>query len=257
MIVTPQLLSEINATIGSGYYERKAPARREKRSLAETIEKMHAGGRLPIILEMKCADPRSGQCFSSRALAQAALAGLGGFAMAAKSAWVEPKFHAGDLGWLALDEKCPVLMKDYVISEKQLVGGDAALLSMPLLAAAGIDAHFLIEAAHDNDIEVVLEAYTQAEFDAAGKTEADILAINNFGPNGSPATIETTLSMLSESRTGRPVISSEGITEPSHIRALLAGGVGAVEVGPAVWAKPDGRARLDNLAKAVSGKSPA
>ncbi len=255
MNITLSLLSKIEATIESGYYERLAPAHRQRRSVAERIEAMHGEGKLPLLLEMKCADPMAGQLFPTRDGALRALLALGDIPLAAYSAWVEPKMHAGDLKWLRGEFSAPLIAKDCIISERQIVGGDAVLLSMPLLEAAGADSHRLIEFAHGRDFEVVLEAYTQEQFEAARKTEADVLAINNFGHNGS-AEISTTIDMLSRAKSGRPIISCEGISSPAHVRALLSSGASAIEVGPQVWSAKDGKARIGQLCKAVGGKGP-
>lgn len=257
MLIDQKLIDSINATIESGYYERNPIRRAEKKSLSESLEKMHNEGRLPIIIEIKCADGRNGQYFSNRSGAIAALEGIGAFAPAAYSAWVEPRAHAGDVKWLSRELPVPVLAKDHYISERQYVGGDAIMLSMPLLAEAKADPHFLIETAHDLDMEVVMEVFTEEHLNAAKKTEADILAINNYGPNGSPASVQTSIAMLKASGTGRPVISMEGITEPHHVRSLVGCGVTAIEVGPKVWASEFAASHLEQLSRAVGGRDPA
>lgn len=256
MIFDDSLIEQIKATVDSGYYDRLRPPRRERKSLVESIEKKHANGDLPIIVELKCADPREGQLFSNREFAIEALDSLGGFVPSAFSVWSEPKFHASDARWLARELPVPVLAKDYIISEKQMVGGDAVMLSAQLLSAAKIDPHPLIEAAHDLDFEVVMEVCDASQMEAALHTEADAFAINNYGPNGSPATIKTTLELLSGNSTGRPVISSGGISEPEHIRALIGCGTAAVEIGPKIWAAEDAHEHLSQLARAVGGREP-
>jgi|GEM_PF-3390401 len=257
MLIDQNFVNSVRATIDSGYYERHSIRRAEKKSLSEKIEKVNAEGHLPIIIEIKCASPSDGQLFSSRHGAVSALSSLGSFMPAAFSAWVEPRLHAGDIKWLARELPVPVLAKDFYISQKQFVGGDAVMLSMPLLLAANSNPHQLIDAAHDLGMEVVLEVYNDEQLAMAKKTEADIFAINNFGPNGSPANVATTLALLSSNQTGRPVISMEGISEPEHVRELIKCGATAVEVGPKVWAGEFAASHLEQLERAVYGREPA
>ncbi len=256
MRLDQNLLEDIRKTIASGYYERHAPARREKRSLAEAIEQAHAQGVLPLLLEVATAWPEQGLLLPSRQSAQELIEKLAGTAPAGLSFWVEPRFHAGDLRWLGQARPFPVLAKDWIIDARQMVGGDAVLLKAPLMQMAGADEHALMEAAHDADMEVVLEVYTSAQLTHAKATEADIIAINNNGANGGGADINTTVQMLASHRTGRPVISMHGIRTPAQVRTLLAAGAGAVELDAMLTRENDAPDRIAALKRAVLGKDP-
>ncbi|MDE1797829.1 MAG: hypothetical protein KGH63_00295 [Candidatus Micrarchaeota archaeon] len=256
MKLTDELLAGIRGTIESGYYERRAPARREKKSLVEAIEKAHAGGQLPLLAEVATALPEQGLILPGRSSAGELIERLSRAAPAALSLWVEPRLHAGDLRWLAKASGCPVLAKDWVIDARQIVGGDAILLKAPLLAMAGADEHALMEAAHDQDMEVVLEVYTPEQWSHAKATEADIIAVNNHGPNGGGPDIAHTINLLAAHRSGRPIISMQGIRTPAHVRALLMAGASAVEMEAALCRQDDALERIELLRRAVLGKEP-
>lgn len=257
MQLDEQLLGQIRQTVASGYYERLAPTRRERKSLADSIEKAHADGQLPLLLEVASAWPDTGLLLPTRERTEELLEQLAILDLTGLSVWVEPRFHAGDLRWLGRPMPMPLLCKDWVVDSRQIVGGDAVMLSRPLLEFAGADEHALIEAAHEQDIEVVMEVRTAEQLGHAKATEADIIAINNHGPNGGAPGINTTLQMLASHKTGRPVISTYGIADAAQVRALLVAGASAVELSAR-------QAREDNildtvraLRRAVLGKDPA
>ncbi len=268
-----RLLSEIKGTIESGYYERNGPTRREKRSLCEAIDCAHAAAQLPLLLEVATALPESGLLRPSRQETGRLIDELAKTSPVAMSLWVEPKCHAGDLRWLGKELGAPILCKDWIIDPRQIVGGDAVLLCMPLIKFAGADIHALIEAAHEQDMEAVLEAFSPEQLALAKETEADIIAINNHGSNGSApgaghsgspspngswrgADVNTTVQMLSACKTGRPVISTQGITDPAQVRALISAGATALELAAAQACGPLAADHITTLRRAVLGKDP-
>lgn len=251
-----QLLEEIKGTIESGYYERNGPIRREKRSLCESIDCAHSAGQLPLLLEVATALPESGLLRPTRQETGQLIEELAKALPVAMSLWVEPKCHAGDLRWLGKNLGVPILCKDWIIDPRQIVGADAVLLCMPLIKFAGADIHALIETAHEQDMEAVLEVFSPEQLAHAKETEADIIAINNHGPNGNGVDINTTVQMLSACKTGRPVISTQGITDPAQVRALISAGATALELAAAQACGPLAQDHITTLRRAVLGKDP-
>jgi len=257
MQLPPTLLSDIHNTILSGYYERLTPVRRERKSLSEILERELAEGRLPLILEVATARPGGRLLLPTRSQAGDMMDRLSVIAPTAMSIWVEPRHMAGDLRWLSRERSFPLISKDFVLDSRQIVGGDAILLSRSLLALAGVDEHPLIEAAHDLDMEVVLEVRTQDEMAQARQSEADVISIHNAGANGGGLDINTTLSLLSSHRTTRPVISSLGVHTPAQARQILTAGATAIELDAEVCASPSALDVIAGLKRAVNGKEPA
>lgn len=231
MRLDPLFIQDLRHTIASGYYERNAPTRRDRKSLLEAIENAHAKGELPLLLEMAVALPDKGLLIPGKSWAAERMDVLAAARPAALSIWVEPRRHAGDLRWLARTCEGPVLCKDWIIDARQIVGGDAVLLKRSLLDYARADEHALMESAHEQGMEVVMEVCTPEQLQSAKNGEADIIAVNNHGPNGHAPSINTTLSLLAAHKTGRPVISMHGIETEEQVRALLAAGAMAVELG--------------------------
>lgn len=150
----------------------------------------------------------------------------------------------------------PLLCKDWIIDARQIVGGDAVLLKRSLIEFAHADEHALIEAAHEQDIEVVLEVRTPEQLQSAKASEADVIAINNHGANGHPATINTTVQMLAAQKTGRPILSMHGIHSGADVRTLIMAGATGVELGAEFAREADAPARIIAMRRAVMGKDP-
>ena len=269
MLFNPALLDDIRKTIDSGYYERLTPVRRERKSVCECLEQELEEGRLPLILEVATAWPEKGLLLPNRTETAALIDRLALLAPAAMSMWVEPRHMAGDLRWLAQEREFPVICKDFVIDCRQVVGGDALLLKRPLLKLAGADEHALVDAAHDLDMEVIMEVRTSEELNAAKSGEADIIAISNScaGGNGHAASgqairsagvpdITISLQMLGANHTNRPVISTMGIRTPAHVRALISAGAAGVELDAQATVGPQAVELIDELKKAMNGKEP-
>lgn len=269
MLFNPALLDDIRKTIASGYYERLAPVRRERKSVCERLEQELEEGRLPLILEVATAWPEKGLLLANRNDTAALINRLALLSPAAMSLWVEPRHMAGDLRWLAREREFPIICKDLVIDPRQVVGGDALLLKRPLLKLAKADEHALIDAAHDLDMEVIMEVRTSEELSAAKAGEADIIAISNScngnGHAGSSGPIHSagmpditiSLQMLGANHTNRPVISTMGIRTPAHVRALISAGAAGVELDAQATGGPGAVELIGELKKAMNGHEPA
>lgn len=287
MLFNPALLDDIRKTIDSGYYERLTPVRRERKSVCERLEQELNEGRLPLILEVAAAWPEKGLLLANRTETAGLIDRLALLAPAAMSMWVEPRHMAGDLRWLAREREFPVICKDFIIDQRQVVGGDALLLKRPLLKLAGADEHALIDAAHDLDMEVIMEVHTAEELGAAKAGESDIIAISNscnnnghaggrsghrWGAGGhapqraageaaifdafGAADITISLQMLGANHTHRPVISTMGIRTPAHVRALISAGAAGVELDAQATGAPNAVELIGELKKAMNGKGP-
>jgi indole-3-glycerol phosphate synthase len=249
-------INTIQEIIGSGYYERLAPPNRERKSVCESIEKMQDEGKFPILAEIATALPSEGMLFSSRKSALSHIEKLCDYNLCALDLWLEPRFHAGDLRWLSKNFRMPVIARDYIISEKQIVGGDAVVLDFPLLNHANIDEHELMEAAHDLDLEVIAQVTNASELSDAKKSEADIIMINNSESNGNGADISITLKALTKNKTARPVISAHGINSAQDVRSLVVAGVNAVEMSARQSCNGSFEQKFNTIKNAIYGKTP-
>jgi len=168
----------------------------------------------------------------------------------------EPRIFGGSLDFVrsASRHGLPVLMKDIVVDPAQVEAaassGASAVLVIQTLFSRGLlegSSQDLIDAAHDEDLEVVLEVHTVREWDEAIRTDADILGINNRDLSTMEVDLRTTANLLSSRTKDRPVIAMSGIERRDQVEALLAAGADAVLVGTSIMTAPDPARRLREL----------
>ncbi len=221
-----KILPEVRRTIESGYYKHNE---RERKSLVEAIENAKHEKKTPIIAELKPASPSKG------AISNADMANIGKeyveHGATALSVLTEPTQFKGNLKLLQREWEVPVLMKDFVIDERQIGSGDAVLLILKLLDMAGKDPAELIDKAHENDIEALLEVHSTEEFLRAKKTEADIIGINNRNLENFDVDIRNTCKILAEVGSDRVVISESGIQSRKDVEQVLGCGADAALIG--------------------------
>jgi indole-3-glycerol phosphate synthase len=197
-------------TVASGYYSlfiqrgepQKTPATLR---LSECITTCT---RLPLIAEVKIASPTTGALrVSMNADAIAKRMEAGG--AAGISVVTEPHFFKGSarlLDNVRSGVSLPLLMKDFIISARQVEaardsGANAVLLIQALFdrgyATRGVED--MIEFAHTIGLEVLLEAHTDFEFERALSTDADLVGINNRDLRTLEVNLTTTKEILEKS----------------------------------------------------------
>lgn len=139
----------------------------------------------PIIAELKVASP-SNSVISPHSVIKLVNDYVKGGA-AALSVLTEPKLFGGSLHNMELVRwpEVPVLMKDFIVSERQIEAAaryGASAILMIQGAYPGNEGKWrrddLIDLAHDLDLEVLLEGHTPMEMFEAMNSEADVLGIN-------------------------------------------------------------------------------
>lgn len=159
---------------------------------------------------------------------------------------VEPKIFKGELTNIPAAKKAglPVLFKDFVLDEKQILaasklGADSILLVVKVADRTGTDLNSMIEYAHSLGLEVLLECYDENEMKRAMKTNADILGVNNRDLQTLKVDLNHTARVMgcfqSEELKGRPVISESGIKCRADVDFVKAAGIKGVLVGTAIW----------------------
>ncbi|OPY32545.1 MAG: Indole-3-glycerol phosphate synthase [Methanomassiliicoccales archaeon PtaU1.Bin124] len=139
----------------------------------------------PIIAELKVASP-SNSIISPHSVIKLVNDYVKGGA-AALSVLTEPKLFGGSMHNIELVrwDNMPVLMKDFIVSERQIeaaarYGASAVLMIQG--AYPGNEGKWrrddLIELAHDLGLEVLLEGHTALDMFEAMNSEADILGVN-------------------------------------------------------------------------------
>ncbi len=168
----------------------------------------------------------------------------------------EPRIFGGSLDFVRSASRCglPVLMKDIVVDPTQVeaaaFSGASAVLVIQTLFSRGLlegASQRLIDAAHDEGLDVILEVHTVREWDEAIPTDAEILGINNRDLSTMEVDLRTTANLLSSRAKDRPVIAMSGIERRDEVEALLAAGADAVLVGTSIMTAPDPARKLGEL----------
>ncbi|OIO21726.1 hypothetical protein AUJ17_02155 [Candidatus Micrarchaeota archaeon CG1_02_47_40] len=238
-----KIIPQVKETVDSGYYVH---ASRERKSLVEKIEEEKEKKVVPLIAEIKPASPREGKIIGKEEMEEIAREYVEGGA-SALSILTEPKDFLGDILFLQREWKIPVLMKDFVIDKRQIGSGDAVLLIQKLLDLCHIEADELIDAAHEEGMETLLEVHDVYEFEKAKKTETDIIGINNRNLETMEIDLENTCKILKEVKSDRLVISESGISSAEDVRRLISAGADAVLVGTSLLKCKDRKGRIGEM----------
>lgn len=201
-------------------------------------------GQVAIIAEAKKASPSKGilrQAYNPVELAvQYQVAGA-----AAVSVLTEERFFQGQPSHLTMVRKVihlPVLRKDFIIDpyqiyESRILGADAVLLIMSILADEEMAA--LKALAEEMGMSCLVEIHTEEELDRALAAGAELLGINNRDLKTFETSLDRTFQLAERIDRGKiTVVSESGIKDHADILRLLEAGIHAALVGEALVANP-------------------
>lgn len=176
------------------------------------------------------------------------------------SALTEPTRFGGSPALLrqAVDAGGPVLMKDFVVTQRQLdlaqaAGASAVLLILPLLSPERGDFHspeHAITAAHDRGLEVLLEVYDDEDYLLAGLLDADMVGINNRDLRDPALPVDPDRAVGILGRCGTldvPVLALSGARTAADVREQVQAGARGVLVGTTLMRADDPAAKLKEL----------
>jgi len=250
------LADDAKKTIREGYYNLERTHDRAGIGLTESILKCVKN---PIIAEIKFASPSAGRITNNIDIeAAAAMMQRGG--AVALSVLTEPKHFLGKIDYLIAAGKCglPRLMKDIVVDPVQIdaarkMGAEGILLIEALFKKGLCNAALeeMIDLAHSNGIEVLLETHTNEEFEDALRTEADLVGINNRDLSSLWTDIQVTRKILAAcDPKDRIVVSESGIKTAEDIRFLRECGARAFLVGSSIITANKPEEKLRGLVEA-------
>ena len=157
------------------------------------------------------------------------------------------------LATISRDTEAPTIMKDIIVSPKQLQAGARAGASAVVLISevftrklsnVGLDS--MILEANRLGLEVLVEANSTGEFESLRRFRPDLYGINNRNLSTFQLDLSTTEKILAENvDMDRPVVSESGIESPHDIRRLKAAGAEAFLVGTSIMKSShiDGKVR--------------
>ncbi len=220
---------------------QRAPAVRGfERALRERI----ATGQSAVIAEIKKASPSKGLLradFDPPAIA----ASYERHGAACLSVLTDRSFFQGDASFLVdARNACslPILRKEFIIDEYQVVESRALGADAILLIAAALDDAQLgkLEAlARRYEMDVLVEVHDGAELDRALRLETALLGINNRNLRNFSVSLDTTLNLLGRVPPDRLVITESGILVQHDVQLMRRRGVNAFLVGEAFMRAPD------------------
>jgi indole-3-glycerol phosphate synthase len=252
------LAIDARRTIKEGYYEIGEVYYSSPRSLKDEILKCN---KVPIISEIKFASPSMGLIRDNSKLKRIAQNMVEGGAIGI-SILTEPKHFQGQISFISdirTQTDIPILMKDIILSRKQIDCAHSLGLNAVLLIQAIFDRGYCFEAlkdiikyCHAKGLEVLLEVHTETEFQKATQSEADMIGINNRNLETLEVDLETTKRILLRyNRNKRLVISESGINNPEDIRYLFNNGAHAFLVGTSIMRAKDITKKVRELVYAL------
>ncbi len=208
----------------------------ERRDLITSARAVRGKGFMPIVAEIK---PKVlGRPLSAAEVSAYAQAYAEGGACAI-SVLTEPTNFLGSLenAKIARAAGLPVLRKDFIFDERQLyeVQSDLVLL----IAALGIDLDRFIEAARSLGMEPLVEVHTEEELEAALRTDATVIGINNR--NLSTLDVDLTVFERLAPRAreaGVFLVAESGVHSRADAERMMAAGADALLVGTELMSQP-------------------
>jgi len=246
--------------VSSAEIERAAAARPEPNGCFKSA--LSAEGRVNIIAECKRRSPSSGVLrwnYDPVAIAT----GYERAGAAAISVLTEPGFFDGSLDHLssvAAAVTCPVLRKDFVVDEYQILEARAAGASAVLLIVAALDdddLKRLFSAAAAAGLDALVEVHDEVELSRAVAIGATIVGVNNRNLKTLAVDVEAAQRLAPAMPAGLVRVAESGLRTGADLRALSAVGYHAFLIGERFMAADDPGAALAGLIADSSGMAAA
>jgi indole-3-glycerol phosphate synthase len=199
---------------------------------------------ISLIAEMKRASPSRGPIRPGASVTDVVRAYQAAGARAV-SVLTEGAYFGGSLDDLVEARaacELPLLRKDFVVDEYQLLearvaGADAALLIVAALEHDRLAE--LIAAASDLGMDSLVEVHDEDEVETALDCGAEVIGINNRDLHTLEVDLRTAFRLLADVPAGTVVVAESGITHHSDVEELEEAGVDAILVGEALMRADD------------------
>jgi indole-3-glycerol phosphate synthase len=226
-------------------------AARNRAQFALTAALRH--DRINVIAEIKSASPSAGSIVENPEVEAIATAYKQGGA-AAISIVTEPEFFRGSRDWIGRAAgQLPILMKDFIIDESQLIRGIAAGASAILLLASLLDANQIrdfIRCLDEYSCDAVVEVHDEAELERAMTGGARIIGVNNRNLRDFSVDLGASERLAQQIPDGVLRVAESGIKTRADVDRLRAAGFDAFLVGESLLRQNDRAAAVRQL---VSG----
>ncbi|MFH1994981.1 MAG: indole-3-glycerol phosphate synthase TrpC [Nitrospinota bacterium] len=220
-------------------------------NFTEAIKRRESGG-TRIIAEIKRMSPSRGiirEDFDPVSIAKIYQAG----GVAAVSCLTEKNFFGGDIGYLQKirgELTVPLLRKDFIVDEYQIVESRAFGADAFLLIAAILDRNQMkeyIAMGRELGMEPLVEVHSEEELDLITDSGALVVGINNRDLKTFKTDVAVTERLIERLGTGYISVSESGIFNRDDIERLEGCGVDAFLIGEAIMRETDMASKLSQL----------
>jgi len=217
-----------------------------------------AAGRVNVIAECKRRSPSRGvlaAAYDPVALARAY--GRGG--AAAISVLTEPTFFDGALEHLTAVRQAvrlPLLRKDFIVDEFQIVEARAAGADAVLLIVAALEQAELLRLqarARALGLAALVEVHDEVELARAVDSGARVIGVNNRNLRTLAVDVEASYRLAAKMPAGVVAVSESGLQSRADLERLTAAGYGAFLIGERFMIDPDPGRAVEELIR--SGRS--
>lgn len=250
---------------------RRAVAERRQRRPLRDVERAAAEGRprgdgfvsaladrerCSVIAECKRRSPSRGVIRAGYDPAAIA-AGYAAAGAAAVSVLTEPAFFDGGLDHLRAVRRrvdVPLLQKDFIVSEYQLLEGREAGADAALLIAAALDDETLrrlAAAAADLGLAVLAEVHDRRELDRVLAAGAAVVGVNNRDLRTLAVDLDSSRTLIGAIPEGVAAVAESGLGAGADLRALRSAGYDAFLIGESLLRRPDPGAALAGMLAAA------
>ncbi len=233
-------------------WREEAESRRDLRDFAAALRSRVAAGGAAVIAEVKKASPSKGVLREHFVPAEIAASYERGGA-ACLSVLTDRRFFQGADAYLQQARAAcalPVLRKDFMVDEYQVVQASALGADCILLIAACLDDAQMADleaCALGLGLDVLVEVHDGDELDRALRLRTRLLGINNRNLKTFEVTLDTTLGLLPRVPADRLLVTESGIVARADVLRMRQAGVHAFLVGEAFMRAPDPGAALAGL----------
>jgi indole-3-glycerol phosphate synthase len=237
--VQQDLVARKRATPAAELESRLGPSRRGR----PFSEALIAEG-ISLIAEMKRSSPSRGPIRPGASVTEVVQAYQEAGASAV-SVLTEGAYFGGSLEDLVEARaacELPLLRKDFVVDEYQVLEARAAGADAVLLIVAALEPGRLADLmtfAGELGMDSLVEVHDEREVETAVESGAEVLGINNRDLHSLQVDLETTFRLLADVPAGTVVVAESGIARSDDVERLEDAGVDAILVGEALMTAPD------------------
>jgi indole-3-glycerol phosphate synthase len=217
---------------------------REKRDFVGALRAKCDAGKAAVIAEVKKASPSKGVIREHFVPGDIAVSYERGGA-ACLSVLTDAQFFQGraaDLAEARAACALPVLRKDFIVDEYQVVESRAMGADCILLIAAALDTPKMQEleaSAHALGMAVLVEVHDEGELEQALTLKTLLIGVNNRDLRTFETRIDTTLRLLKQIPADRILVTESGISTRADVERLRAADVNTFLVGEAFMRAAD------------------